>query len=108
MSALCFTGDGIAASLFASALHLAWTGEDGVAREESWHARHGRFELFAARSLEAGEWRHAWPPRPAQPRLVLDRWGLRADYVVCGEGWCMPLERIAPRRRAPVVTISPC
>jgi hypothetical protein len=39
---------------------------------------------------------------------VLDRRGLRADYVVCGEMWCKSLESLMPRARAPVVEIVPC
>ena len=107
-SLLCLAGDGLSASLFATALHLAWTPADGVAREESWHVQQGQFEFFAARIRKDDAWHHSWPPRAAQSRLVCDRRGLRADYVVCGEMWCMPLEKLKPRSRAPVVQISPC
>jgi hypothetical protein len=33
---------------------------------------------------------------------------LREDYVICGEMWCVPLERFIPRERAAVVAIAPC
>ena len=108
MSSLCLTGDGLTASLFAAALHFGWTPADGVAREESWHVPHRQFEFFAARILKDGDWQHSWPARKPQPRLVLDRRGLRADYVICGEMWCTPLEKLMPRSRAPVVQIAPC
>lgn len=108
MSSLCVAGDGFTASLFAAALHFGWTPADGVPREESWHVREGRFEFFAERVLRAGEWRHAWPPRPAQNTLTLRRDGLLADYVLCGEMWCMPLEKLVPRSRAAVVRVFPC
>jgi hypothetical protein len=108
MSSLCLTGDGLTASLFAAALHFGWTPADGVAREESWHVRQGQFEFFAARIRKGSDWDHSWPSRAPQSRLVFDRRGLRADYVICGEMWCMPLERLMPRSRAPVVEISPC
>jgi hypothetical protein len=39
---------------------------------------------------------------------VLDRRGLREDYVLCGEMWCAPLEKFVPRARAPVVQIARC
>ena len=108
MNSLCLTGDGVTASLFAAALHFGWTPADGVAREESWHFYQGQFEFRAERVRKGGEWQHAWPARAAQPRLVFDRRGLRADYVICGEMWCIPLERLMPRARAPVVQIAPC
>jgi hypothetical protein len=108
MSSLCLTGDGLTASLFAAALHFGWTPADGVAREESWHVWQGRFEFFAERVRKGGDWEHRWPARAPQPRLVFDRRGLRADYVLCGDMWCMPLEKLLPRSRAPVVEIAPC
>lgn len=112
MSSLCLTGDGLTASLFAAALHFGWTPADGVAREESWHVRHKQFEFFAARTrrtdTKGEEWDHSWPARPPQTRLVFDRRGLRTDYVICGEMWCMPLEKLMPRSRAPVVQIASC
>ncbi|HZM33607.1 MAG TPA: hypothetical protein VFC18_03860 [Burkholderiales bacterium] len=108
MSALCLAGDGATASLFAAALHLGWTDAQGVAREESWHVRDGRFEFFAQRVLKEGEWRHAWPHRPSRREITLERENLVTDYIVCGEGWCTPLEKLLPRSRAPVVRISTC
>ena len=42
------------------------------------------------------------------PWLVFDRRNLREDYVICGEMWCIPLEKLVPRARAPVVEIAPC
>jgi hypothetical protein len=108
MSSLCLAGDGLTASLFAAALHFGWTPADGVAREESWHLRQNQFEFFAERIHHDGGWLHSWPARAPQPRLVFDRRGLRADYVICGDMWCMPLEKLMPRSRAPVVQIAPC
>jgi hypothetical protein len=108
MSSLCLTADGLSATLFAAALHFGWTPADGIAREESWHVRQRQFEFFAARVRKDDEWHHSWPTRAPQSRLVLDRRGLRADYVVCGEMWCTPLAKLMPRARAPVVQISPC
>lgn len=121
MSSLCLTAGALAASLFAPALHLGWTPGDGVPREESWHVWQGRFELVAARTREhkaaakppegaalANGWYHYWPRRVPETRLVLHRQGLLDDYVICGEGWCTPLERLLPRSRAPVVEVSAC
>ena len=68
--------------------------------------RHGQFEFFAERIRKGDDWLHAWPPRAPLTRLVLDRRGLRADYVICGEMWCRPLEHFLPR--SPVVQIAPC
>jgi hypothetical protein len=108
MSSLCLSGDGLAATFFAAALHFGWTPADGIAREESWHVRDRHFEFFAARVRKDDEWHHFWPARPSQARLVFDRRTLKADYVICGEMWCVPLENLMPRSRAPVVQIAPC
>jgi hypothetical protein len=108
MSSLCLAGDGVSAAIFAAALHFGWTPADGMPREESWHVRPGHFEFFAARIHKDNEWHHYWPTRPPQARLVLDRRGLRADYVICGEMWCLPLEKLIPRARGPIVQIAPC
>ncbi|HSA88818.1 MAG TPA: hypothetical protein VLF42_02865 [Burkholderiales bacterium] len=108
MNSLCLTGDGLTASLFAAALHFGWTPADGIAREESWHVYQGKFEFLAERVRKGGDWQHAWPARAPQPRLVFDRRGLREDYVICGEMWCTPLEKLLPRARAPVVRLAPC
>jgi hypothetical protein len=108
MNLLCLNADGLAASLFATALHFGWTPADGIAREESWHVRNRHFEFFAARVRKDDEWHHFWPARPAQARLIFDRRGLKTDYVICGEMWCVPLEKLMPRSRAPVVQIAPC
>ena len=100
---------------------MEWTGADGTRREESWHVLGDRFALVAARAARrdgvdkppegavlANEWYHYWPERAVQARLVLRREGLRSDYVLCGEGWCLPLERLLPRARAPIVEITTC
>jgi hypothetical protein len=109
---LCLTADGVASTIFAAALHIGWTPADGIAREESWHVRQGYFELFAARIRKNGGkgegWEHYWPTRPPQAKLVFDRRGLRQDYVICGEMWCAPLEKLVPRAKAPVVQVAPC
>ncbi len=108
-SLLCPTGgDAATASLFAAALHFGWTPADGVAREESWLVYQRHFEFLAARVRKGDEWHHFWPSRPPQAQLVLDRRNLRVDYVICGEMWCIPLEKLMPRARAPVVEIAPC
>ncbi len=108
MNSLCLTGDGLTASLFAAALHFSWTPADGIAREESWHVYQGKFEFLAERVRKGDDWQHAWPARAPQSRLVFDRRGLRVDYVICGEMWCAPLEKLLPRARAPVVQLAPC
>jgi hypothetical protein len=107
-SLLCLSGDGVVTSLFAAALHFSWTPADGIPREESWHVRGDHFEFFATRILKDGEWHHYWPARTPQARLVFERRGLRQDYVMCGEMWCTPLEKLVPRSRAPVVQVAPC
>jgi hypothetical protein len=56
----------------------------------------------------ANDWYHYWPARASEMRLVLRREGLQRDYVLCGEGWCVPLERLLPRSRAPTVEIAAC
>ncbi len=108
MSSLCLTSGELTARVFAAVLHLSWTGADGVPREQSWHVWQTRFELLAERARHADGWRHDWPGRAPQARLVLRRAGLTADYVITGDGWRVPLEGLLPRSRAPVVEIAPC
>lgn len=108
MSSLCLTSGELTARLFAAVLHLGWTEADGVPREESWHVWQERFELLAERARRDDGWQHGWPARAPQPRLVLRRAGLAADYVIGGDGWSVPLERLLPRSRAPVVEIARC
>ena len=121
MASLCLTAGALSASLFAQTLHLAWTPADGIAREETWRIENHRFVLAAQRravrdpavaaakdALRAGNWDHSWPALKPQPRLLLERADLRADYVLCEQGWCRPLESFLPRARAPRVELSFC
>lgn len=108
MTSLCLTSGELSARVFAAALHLGWTGADGVAHEASWHLWQGRFELVAERALRATGWEYEWPARAPRARIVLRRADLAADYVIAGDGWRVPLERLLPRARAPVVEIAPC
>src|SRR5262245_22005409 len=85
MDSLCLTGDGLTASVFATALHFAWTPADGIAREESWHVYQRQFVFLAQRVKRGDDWEHQWPARAPQARLVLDRRSVRVDYVICGE-----------------------
>ena len=121
MSSLCLADGALTATLFAQALHLAWTPADGVAREVSYVVERDRMVLIGERiaqspatpmapepSVLANGWHHHWPQRPPQQRIVLERATLKADYVLCGQGWCRPLEQFLPRARAPRVELYSC
>ncbi len=121
MSSLCLVDGARTATLFAQALHLAWTPADGVAREASYMVERDRLVLIAERiaqspaqptapepSVLANGWHHHWPQRVPQHRIVLERAALKTDYVLCGQGWCRTLEQLLPRARAPRVELYPC
>ena len=121
MASLCLTAGALSATLFAQTLHLAWTPADGVAREETWRIENRQFVLAASRSavrdpavaaasdaLRVGSWDHRWPPAKPRSKLLLERADLRADYVLCEQGWCRPLESFLPRAQAPRVELAPC
>ncbi len=121
MSSLCLVDGALTATLFAQALHLAWTPADGVVREASYLVERDHLVLVAERiaqspampkapepSLLVGGWHHHWPQRPPLQRIVLERATLKADYVLCGQGWCRTLEQLLPRAQAPTVEVFPC
>jgi len=56
----------------------------------------------------ANGWHHHWPKILPQERIVLERSALEADYVLCGDGWCRPLEQFLPRAQAPSVELYLC
>ncbi len=121
MSSICLTDGALTATLFAQALHLAWTPADGVPREATYWVEPDRIVLVAERVAQSpalpappepsaliGGWHHGWPQRAPQQRLLLERTTLKADYVLCGQGWCRPLEQLLPRARAAKVELFPC
>ena len=59
-------------------------------------------------SLFAAALHFGWTPADGSARE--ESWHVheRRFDVVCGEVWCVPLEKLLPRSRAAVVEIAPC
>jgi hypothetical protein len=117
---LCLTAGAFALSLAGQALHLEWTGADGIARAESWIVQDRRLVLVAARvksgntvaagadgALRVGDWWHHWPQRPPQDRLTIAN-SSSAGYRLCWNTGCADLDFLLPRDKtgAPVVIAS--
>lgn len=106
MSGLCLLAGGASLRIAAGVLTLAWTHSvEKVEWRETWSATPAGLELVEARvkgsgagmepgegaRLEDGWW--VWQPRPAaRPEVLLARSGATADWRLCVEGACRPLE----------------
>ena len=98
---------------------LAWTHSvERVLWEEDWRATRDGLELVEARvrgsgagmdpppqaRLENGAW--TWQPRvPPQRSLTLRRSGATADWRICVEGTCRPMEALVPPQADPVALV---
>ena len=118
---LCLAAGPAVAPLLATALTLAWTHSvEKIAWEEDWRESPAGLVLVEARirgsgagmepppeaRLEGGVWR--WQPGvPAMEEVVLRRSGATADWRLCMEGVCRPMEAYLPADADPVV-LSVC
>jgi hypothetical protein len=117
---LCLTAGAFALSLAGQALHLYWTGTDGVARAESWIVQDRRMVLSAARvkggtmpagaegALRIGDWWHYWPQQPPQDRVTFGN-APGANYRLCWDTGCADLDYLLPRNSGGVpVAVASC
>jgi len=118
---LCLAAGAGVVPLLAGALTLAWTHSvEKIAWEEDWRLTPAGLELVEARvrgsgagmdpppdaRFKGGVWR--WRPAlPPQGEVVMRRSGATADWRVCVEGRCRPMEDWVPREADPVV-LKPC
>jgi hypothetical protein len=112
MSGLCVAvAAGLALLAPGDAFRLAWTHSvEKVEWREEWRVAAGRLELVeasvagSAAGMEpppeavfaAGRW--VWHPRVVRRELVLARSGFTADWRLCIDGTCRPLETLLPEK----------
>jgi hypothetical protein len=113
---LCLVAGSTVAPLLAGFITLAWTHSvERIAWEEDWRWTPAGVELVEARvrgsgagmdpppeaRLVRGAW--AWRPSvPPQREVLLRRSGATADWRICLEGACRPLDAYLPREADPV------
>jgi hypothetical protein len=113
---LCLVAGALTVPLLAPSATLAWSHSvEKVLWEEDWRATAAGVELTEARvrgsgagmepppeaRLQDGVW--AWRPKvPAQQRVLLRRSGATADWRICVNGACRPMEAYLPVEADPV------
>jgi hypothetical protein len=114
---ICLVAGKVVAPLMAGAMTLAWTHSvEKIAWEEDWRATPAGLELVEARVKGSGagmepppEARlvngvYAWKPKLSpQDEVVMRRSGATADWRICIEGACRPMEAYVPPDADPVV-----
>lgn len=114
---ICLVAGSTVAPLLAGAITLAWTHSvEKILWEEDWRAGPAGLELVEARvrgsgagmepppqaRLVNGVW--VWNPAlPPQREIVMRRSGATADWRVCVEGRCRPMDAYVPAEADPVV-----
>lgn len=117
MSGLCLAAAGLVVQLGAASLTLGWTHSvEKIVWEEDWRLTDAGLVIDEARvkgsgagmepapdaRLLDGFWR--WQPLlPPQKEVVLRRSGAVADWYLCTEGACRPLDALLPRAADPVM-----
>ena len=120
---LCLAAAAFSVTLPIQAFTLAWTHSiEKIRWEEDYRIESGGLVLKEARIrgsgagmeppqgavLRNGTW-HYRPALPSLPRLRLARSPYTADYTLCWDGRCRPMEDIAgPVDRAPEIELFPC
>ncbi|MEZ0172165.1 DUF1850 domain-containing protein [Microvirga sp. TS319] len=113
---ICLVAGKVVAPLMAGAMTLAWTHSvEKIVWEEDWRATPAGLELVEARirgsgagmepppeaRLVNGAW--VWKPDvPPQREVIMRRSGATADWRICIEGQCRPMEAYVPPEADPV------
>lgn len=114
---ICLLAGKVVAPLMVGAMTLAWTHSvEKIAWEEDWRATPAGLELVEARVKGSGagmepppearlvNGSYVWRPKvPPQDEVVMRRSGATADWRVCIEGRCRPMEAYVPPDSDPVV-----
>lgn len=114
---MCLVAGKVVAPLMAGALTLAWTHSvEKVAWEEDWRATPAGLEIAEARVKGSGagmepppdarlvNGSYTWKPKlPPQAEVILRRSGATADWRVCIDGRCRPMEAYVPPEADPIM-----
>ncbi|WP_445504632.1 DUF1850 domain-containing protein [Microvirga sp. G4-2] len=114
---ICLVAGKVIAPLMAGAMTLAWTHSvEKIAWEEDWRATPAGLELMEARVKGSGagmepppdarlvNGSYVWKPNlQPQAEVVMRRSGATADWRICIEGQCRPMEAYVPPQADPVV-----
>jgi hypothetical protein len=114
---LCLAAGSAVAPLLAGAITLAWAHSvEKITWEEDWRLTSAGLEVVEARvrgsgagmdpppeaRFENGAW--AWRPAVgAQSQVVMRRSGATADWRVCINGLCRPMDAYVPADADPVI-----
>ena len=114
---ICLVAGKVVAPLMVGAMTLAWTHSvEKIVWEEDWRATPAGLEILEARVRGSGAGMDpppgarlvhgAWAWKPAilpQQEVVMRRSGATADWRICIEGQCRPMEAYLPPDADPVV-----
>jgi len=114
---ICLVAGQVIAPLMVSAMTLAWIHSvEKIAWEEDWRATPAGLEIVEARVKASGAGMepppeaklvngfYAWKPKvPPQTEVIMRRSGATADWRVCIEGQCRPMDAYVPPEADPIV-----
>lgn len=114
---ICLVAGKVVAPLMAGAMTLAWTHSvEKIAWEEDWRASPAGLQLVEARVKGSGagmepppdarlvNGSYVWKPSlQPQAEVVMRRSGATADWRICIEGRCRPMEAYVPPQADPIV-----
>jgi hypothetical protein len=114
---ICLVAGNVIAPLMAGAMTLAWTHSiEKIVWEEDWRLTPAGLVIVEARVKGSGagmepppearlvNGSYAWKPKvPPQSEVVMRRSGATADWRICIEGQCKPMEAYVLPEADPIV-----